>query len=128
MLHVSTLPPKGGVYPSLYPSPWTQTGGVRMRRARRFRDTGLKSNVVVSVACVPFVSMRMLFNFGEFLIDFGTISGPFFYLQTMFKQCLFTLYVAYTQSVISNTPYKVLKVFHLRGSVEIQLKSVTLRA
>ena len=86
------------------------------------------SNVVVSVACVPFVSMEMLFNFGGFLIDFGTISGPFFYLQTMFKQCLFTLYVAYTQSVISNTPYTVLKVFHLRGSVEIQLKSVTLRA
>ena len=99
-----------------------------MRRARRFRDTGLKSNVVVSVACVPFVSMGMLFNFGEFLIDLGTISGPFFYLQTMFKQCLFTLYVAYTQSVISNNPITVLTVFHLRGSVEIQQKSVLLHS
>ena len=99
-----------------------------MRRARRLGSTLRFWTVVVSVACVPFVSMEMLFNFGEFLIDFGTISGPFFYLQTMFKQCLFTLYVAYTQSVISNTPYTVLKVFHLRGSVEIQLKSVTLRA
>ena len=99
-----------------------------MRRARSVQATLRFCNVVVSVACVPFVSMEMLFNFGEFLIDFGTISGPFFYLQTMFKQCLFTLYVAYTQSVISNTPYTVLKVFHLRGSVEIQLKSVTLRA
>ena len=55
-----------------------------MRRARRFRHRRLKSNVVVSVACVPFVSMEMLFNFGEFLIDFGTISGPFF----TFKPCL----------------------------------------
>ena len=75
-----------------------------MRRARRFRHTRRFCNLVVSVACVPCLSMRMLFNFGEFLIDFGTISGPVFHLQTMFKQCLFTLYVAYTQSVISNTP------------------------
>ena len=99
-----------------------------MRRARRFRDTLRFWTVVVSVACVPFVSMEMLFNFGEFLIDFGTISGPFFYLQTMFKQCLFTLYVAYTQSVISNNPITVLTVFHLRGSVEIQQKSVLLHS
>ena len=99
-----------------------------MRRARRFRHRRLKSNVVVSVACVPFVSMGVLFNFGEFLIDLGTISGPFFYLDFMFKQCLFTLYVAYTQSVISNTSYKVLKVFHLRGSLEIQQKSLLLRS
>ena len=39
MLHVSTLPPKGGVYPSLYPSPWTPDPGVRMRRAVRWRHT-----------------------------------------------------------------------------------------
>ena len=87
-----------------------------MRRDRRFGHR------------LPFFSMRMLVNFGEFLNDFGTIFGPFFDLQTMLKQCLLTLYIAYTQSLISNTPYMVLKVFHLRGSVEIQLKSVTLRA
>ena len=99
-----------------------------MRRAVPFRHTLFFCNVVVSVARVPFVSMEMLFDFGEFLIDFETISGPFFYLQTMFKQCLFTLYVAYTQSVISNNPITVLTVFHLRGSVEIQQKSVLLRS
>ena len=55
-----------------------------MRRARRLGDTLRFWTVVVSVACVPFVSMGMLFNFGEFLIDFGTISGPFF----TFKPCL----------------------------------------
>ena len=99
-----------------------------MRRARRFRHRCFFWTVVVSVACVPFFSMRMLVNFGEFLNAFGSIFGPFFDLQTMLKQCLLTLYIAYTQSLISNTPYRVLKVFHLRGSVEIQLKSVTLRA
>ena len=35
-----------------------------MRRALRFRHTLFFCNVVVSVACVPFVSMEMLFNFG----------------------------------------------------------------
>ena len=84
MLHVSTLPPKWRVYPSLYPSPWTPDPGVRMRRAVRFRHTLFFCNVVVSVAGVPCFSMRMLVNFGEFLIDFGTISGPFF----TFKPCL----------------------------------------
>ena len=39
MLHVPTLPPKGGVYPSLYPSPWTPDPGVRMRRAAVFMHT-----------------------------------------------------------------------------------------
>ena len=99
-----------------------------MRRALRFGNPCQKCNVVVSVACVPFCSMRMLVNFGEILNDFGTIFGRFFYLQTMLKQCLLTLYIAYTQSLISNTPYKVLKVFHLRGSVEIQQKSLLLRS
>ena len=99
-----------------------------MRRARRFRHRRLKSNVVVSVACVPFFSMRMLVNFGEFLNGFGSIFGPFFDLQTMLKLCLLTFYIAYTQSLISNTPYRVLKVFHLRGSVEIQQKSVLLHS
>ena len=68
--------------------------------------------------------MRMLINFGEFLNDFGSLFGPFFDLQTMLKLCLLTFYIAYTQSLISNTPYRVLKVFHLRGSVEIQEKSL----
>ena len=99
-----------------------------MRRALRFRHRRLFCNVVVSVACVPFFSMRMLVNFGEFLNAFGSIFGPFFDLQTMLKPCLFTLCIAYTQSLILNTPYRVLKVFHLRGSVEIQLKSLTLRS
>ena len=94
-----------------------------MRRARRFGHRRLFCNVVVSVACVPFFSMRMLVNFGEFLNAFGSIFGPFFDLQTMLKRCLSTFYIAYTQSLISNTPYKVLKVFHLRGSVENQEKS-----
>ena len=70
----------------------------------------------------------MLVYFGELFKALGSIFGSFFELQTMFKQCLFTLYVAYTQSVISNNSITVLTVFHLRGSVEIQLKSVTLRA
>ena len=95
-----------------------------MRRARRFGNPCQKCNVVVSVACVPFFSMRMLVNFGEFLNAFGSIFGPFFDLQTMLKQCLLTLYIAYTQSLISNTTYRVLKVFHLRGSIEIQEKSL----
>ena len=94
-----------------------------MRRARRFGPSRLFCNVVVSVACVRFLSMRMLVNFGEFLNAFGSIFGPFFDLQTMLKQCLLTLYIAYTQSLISNTPYKVLKVFHLRASLEIQENS-----
>ena len=68
--------------------------------------------------------MRMLVNFGEFLNDFGSIFGPFFDLQTMLKLCLLTFYIAYTQSLISNTPYRVLKVFHLRASLEIQEKSL----
>ena len=67
--------------------------------------------------------MRMLINFGEFLNDFGSLFDRFFDLQTMLKLCLLTFYIAYTQSLISNTPYKVLKVFHLRGSIEIQEKS-----
>ena len=99
-----------------------------MRRARRFRYRRAKSNVVVSVACVPCLSMRMLVYFGEFFKALGSIFGSFFELQTMFKQCLFTLYVAYTQSVISNNPITVLTVFHLRGSVEIQQKSVLLHS
>ena len=99
-----------------------------MRRARRFWPSRLFCNVVVSVACVCFLSMRMLVNFGEFLNAFGSIFGAFFDLQTMLKQCLLTLYIAYTQSLISNTPYRVLKVFHLRGSVEIQPKSIPLRS
>ena len=99
-----------------------------MRRARRFWPSRLFCNVVVSVACVCFLSMRMLVNFGEFLNAFGSIFGPSFDLQTMLKPCLFTLCIAYTQSLILNTPYRVLKVLHLRGSVEIQPKSVTLRS
>ena len=67
--------------------------------------------------------MRMLINFGEFLNDFGSLVGPFFDLQTMLKLCLLTFYIAYTQSLISNTPYRVLKVFPVRGSIEIQEKS-----
>ena len=99
-----------------------------MRRARRFEHKVFFCNVVVSVACVPFFSMRMLVNFGEFLNGFGPIFDPFFDLQTMLKQCLLTLYIAFLQSLISNTPYMVLKVFHLRGSVEIQQKSLLLRS
>ena len=99
-----------------------------MRRARRFRHRNFKGTFFTPVACVSFFSMRMLVNFGEFLNAFGSIFGPFFDLQTMLKQCLLTLYIAYTQSLISNTPYRVLKVFHLRGSVEIQPKSVPLRS
>ena len=99
-----------------------------MRRARRFGHRCLFCNVVVSVAGVPFFSMRMLVVCDEFLNAFGSIFGPFFDLQTMLKQCLLTLYIAYTQSLISNTPYRVLKVFHLRGSVEIQQKSILLRS
>merc|ERR1711884_63742 len=100
-----------------------------MRPARLLGPSRRFCNVVVSVACVPFVSMRMLVNFGEFLNAFGSIFGRFFDLQTMVKQCLLTLYIAYTQSLISNTPYMVLKVFHLRGSVEIQQqKSVLLHS
>ena len=41
----------------------------------------------------------------------------------MLKLCLLTFYTAYTQSLISNTPYRVLKVFHLRANLEIQEKS-----
>ena len=99
-----------------------------MRRARPFLDRRLFCNVFVSVARVPLLSMRMLVNFGEFLNVFGSIFGPFFDLQTMLKLCLLTLYIAYTQSLISNTPYRVLKVFHLRGSVEIQQKSFLLHS
>ena len=66
--------------------------------------------------------MRMLVNFGEFLNDFGSLFGPFFDLQTMLRLCLLTFYIAYTQSLISNTPYRVLKVFPVRGSIEIQEK------
>ena len=75
-----------------------------MRRARLFGPSRLFCNVVVSVAGVCVLSMRMLVNFGEFLNAFGSIFGPFFDLQTMLKQCLLTLYIAYTQSLISNTP------------------------
>ena len=67
--------------------------------------------------------MRMLINFREFLNDFGSLFGRFFDLQTMLKLCLLTFYTAYTQSLISNTPYWVLKVFPVRGSIEIQEKS-----
>ena len=68
--------------------------------------------------------MRMLINFGEFFNDFGSLLGRFFDLQTMLKLCLLTFYVAYTQSLISNTPYRALKVFRFRASLEIQEKSL----
>ena len=123
MFHVTTLPPKGGVYPSLYPSPWPQNRRVWDRRARLFLQNRPSCTVVVPVACVPRHPMRMLINFGEFLNDFGSLFGRFFDLQTMLKLCLLTFYIAYTQSLISNTPYKVLKVFHLRASLEIQENS-----
>ena len=99
-----------------------------MRRAVRFRHTLRFCNVVVSVACVPFFSMRMLVNFGEFLNAFGSPLEPFLDWKWTNKSCLSTLCIAYMQSSISNTPYRVLKVLPLRGSVEIQLKPVTLRA
>ena len=95
-----------------------------MHRALRFRNTLLFCNVVVSVACVPFFSMRMLVNFGEFLNAFGSPLEPFLDWKWTNKSCLSTLCIAYMQSSISNTPYRVLKVFHPRGSVEIQEKSL----
>ena len=73
----------------------------------------------VSVACVPRLPMRMLVNCGEFLNAFGFILGPFLDLETMFKLCLFTLYIAYTQSLILNTPYSVLKDIYFRVRFEI---------
>ena len=98
-----------------------------MRRARRFGHRCLFCNVVVSVAGVPFFSMRMLVVCDEFLNGFGSPFEPFLDRKWTDKSCLFTLCIAYMQSSISNTPYRVLKVLHPRGSVEIQLKSVTLR-
>lgn len=85
-----------------------------MRRARRFRHRRLFSNAVVSVAGMPFFSVRMLVSSGEFLYGFRSGFRAFVDLQTWFKQCLLTLYIAFLQSLISNTPYKVLQVFHLQ--------------
>ena len=99
-----------------------------MRRACRFRRTLFFCNVVVSVACVPCFLMRMLVIFHAFLNGFGSPLEPFLDWKWTDKSCLFTLCFAYMQSSISNTPYRVLKVLHPRGSVEIQLKSVTFRA
>ena len=99
-----------------------------MRRARRFEHRWLFCDVVVSVACVPCFLMRMLVICHAFLNGFGSPSEPFLDWKWTDKSCLFTLCIAYMQSSISNTPYRVLTVLHLRGNVEIQLKSVILRA
>ena len=99
-----------------------------MRRARRFEHRVLFCTVVVSVACVPCFLMRMLVICHAFLNGFGSPFEPFLDRKWTDKSCLFTLCIAYMQSSISNTPYRVLTVLHLRGNVEIQLKSVILRA
>ena len=41
----------------------------------------------------------------------------------MLKLCLLTVYVAYRPRLISNTAYRVLKLFHFRASLEIHEKS-----
>ena len=99
-----------------------------MRRARRFEHRCCFCDVVVSVACVPCFLMRMLVICHAFLNGFGSPFEPFLDRKWTDKSCLFTLCIASMQSSISNTPYRVLTVLHLRGNVEIQLKSVILRA
>ena len=99
-----------------------------MRRARRFEHKLFFCNVVVSVACVPCFLMRMLVICHAFLNGFGSPFEPFLDTKWTDKSCLFTLCIAYMQSLISNTPYRVLTLLRLRGNVEIQLKSVILRA
>ena len=115
------LPREGFTPPFVHPH-GPKTAGFRLGGLVFFCKTvrPAPSSCPSPASLVPRHPIRMLINFGEFFNDFGSLLGRFFDLQTMLKLCLLTFYIAYTQSLISNTPYRVLKVFHLRDSVEIQ--------